>query len=79
MATLEIPKSKRWSSNYRVVIEEEPQITLQNDPFEALREALQEFVGCPNDNVTRARIEAVLQRWNFVYHQHLTMNDINLD
>ena len=45
---------------------------------EMLTEALSPFIGEVNNAVTRARIQMVLDRWNFVNRDNVTIDDLNL-
>ena len=45
---------------------------------ELLKEQLNQFVGEPNTEVTRAAIQSILWRYNFVYNEHLTIEDLNI-
>ena len=49
-----------------------------DDPPQTLMEALSPFIGEVNDAVTRYRIQMVLDRWNFVNHDNVTIDDLNL-
>lgn len=46
---------------------------------ELLQEQLNQFIGEPNTEVTRAAIQSILWRYNFVYNEHLTIEDLNLE
>ena len=71
---LEINKSKRWKTRY--VIEMPPQNNIE--PTQTLEEILNSFIGCPNNAYTRANIEAALNRWNYMFNDNITINDLNL-
>jgi hypothetical protein len=45
---------------------------------ELLQEQLNQFVGEPNTEITRAAIQSILWRYNFVYNEHLTIEDLNI-
>ena len=45
---------------------------------ELLKEQLNQFVGEPNTEVTRAAIQSILWRYNFVYNERLTIDDLNI-
>lgn len=45
---------------------------------ELLQEQLNQFIGEPNTEVTRAAIQSILWRYNFVYNEHLTIEDLNI-
>ena len=46
---------------------------------ELLQEQLNQFIGEPNTEVTRSAIQSILWRYNFVYNEHLTIEDLNLE
>ena len=71
---LEINRPKRWYSGYRVEL-----VETAIEPLVALEDRLREFIGLPNNEVTRARIQSILDRWNFVYHDNITLDDLNLE
>lgn len=69
------PKSfDTWYGGYRVEF-----VQQAIEPLVALEDRLREFIGLPNNEVTRARIQSILDRWNFVYHDNITLNDLNLE
>jgi hypothetical protein len=45
---------------------------------ELLQEQLNQFVGEPNTEYTRMRIQHVLDTYNFIYHENVTMEDLNM-
>jgi hypothetical protein len=45
---------------------------------ELLQEQLNQFVGEPNTEITRAAIQSILWRYNFVYNDRLTIDDLNI-
>jgi len=45
---------------------------------ESLKEQLNQFIGEPNTEITRAAIQSILCRYNFVYNEHLTIEDLNI-
>jgi len=45
---------------------------------ELLQEQLNQFIGEPNTEITRAAIQNILWRYNFVYNEHLTIEDLNI-
>ena len=44
----------------------------------SLQEQLNEFIGEPNTEITRAAIQSILWRYNFVYNDRLTIDDLNI-
>ena len=64
-------------------IKNKPKVVLgtympMDDPPQILMEALSPFIGEVNNAVTRARIQMVLDRWNFVNRDNVTIDDLNL-
>lgn len=64
-------------------IKNKPKVVLgtympMDDPPQTLMEALSPFIGEVNNAVTRARIQMVLDRWNFVNRDNVTIDDLNL-
>ena len=53
--------------------EEEPR-----RPLDALQGELNQFIGEPNTAVTRARIQNILFRWNYLNNENLTIDDLNI-
>ena len=47
-------------------------------PDELLQERLNEFIGEPNTEVTRMRIQHVLDTYNFIYHENVSMEDLTM-
>jgi hypothetical protein len=47
------------------------------ETYQPLMEKLNQFVGMPNTEATRAAIESVLDRWNLVYNDNVTIEDLN--
>lgn len=45
---------------------------------ELLQEQLNQFVGEPNTEITRAAIENILWRHYFVYNDRITIDDLNI-
>jgi hypothetical protein len=45
---------------------------------ELLKEQLNQFIGEPDTAVTRAAIQSILWRYNFVYNDRLTIDDLNI-
>lgn len=45
--------------------------------YQPLMENLNQFVGMPNTEATRAAIKSVLDRWNFLYNDNITIEDLN--
>ena len=62
-------------SAYNVTIgyAEEPR-----DPLEQLQAELNQFIGETNTEVTRARIQNILFRWNYLNNENLTIDDLNI-
>lgn len=71
--TLEINRPNTWYGGYRVEV-----VQQAIQPLPTLEERLNEFIGHPNNEVTRAAIQAVLERWNFENNDNITLNDLNL-
>ena len=67
MASLELPCKQIIVDNHIPMYE--PQ---------TLDDVLNQFVGEPNTEVTRAAIQSILWRYNFVYNEHLTIEDLNI-
>ena len=65
-------------------IKNKPKVVLgtympMDDPPQTLMEALSPFIGEVNNAVTRARIQMVLDRWNFVNRDNVTIDDLNIE
>lgn len=76
MASIDIPRCSKllmMPEVQRVADGYEPR-----DPRERLQEELNQFVGEPNTEVTRAAIQSILWRYNFVYNERLTIDDLNI-
>ena len=76
MASIEIPRLSKLLMRpkvQRVADDYEP-----INPRELLQEQLNQFVGEPNTEVTRAAIQSILWRYNFVYNDRLTIDDLNI-
>jgi hypothetical protein len=74
--TLEINNpntTNTWYGGYRVEFVQEAV-----QPWLNLEERLNEFIGYPNNEVTRAAIQAVLDRWNFENNDNVILDDLNL-
>lgn len=76
MASIEIPRRRKllmMPKVQRVADDYEP-----IDPRELLQEQLNQFVGEPDTAVTRAAIRSILWRYNFLYNDRLTIDDLNI-
>lgn len=76
MASIEIPRRSKllmMPKVQRVVDDYEP-----INPRELLEEQLNQFVGEPDTEVTRAAIQSILWKYNFVYNERLTIDDLNI-
>jgi hypothetical protein len=83
MARLEYKHKARKDLNrlqgvYNVVWQENNVIEEPRDPLERLQEELNQFIGEPNTEITRAAIQSLLFRYNFLYGEHLTIEDLNI-
>jgi hypothetical protein len=81
MARLELSNKVNKRSGIRIT-PIDPNERIGITPLEWSRELLQEqlnqFVGEPNTEITRAAIQSILWRYNFVYNEHLTIEDLNI-
>ena len=76
MASIDIPRRSKllmMPRVQRVTDDYEP-----INPRELLQEQLNQFIGEPNTEVTRAAIQSILWRYNFVYNDRLTIDDLNI-
>lgn len=76
MANIDIPRRSKllmMPRVQRVADDYEP-----INPRELLQEQLNQFVGEPDTAVTRAAIQSILWRYNFIYNDRLTIDDLNI-
>ena len=76
MASIDIPRRSKLLMMPKV-----QQVTDDYEPInprELLQEQLNQFIGEPNTEVTRAAIEDILMSYNFVYNERLTIDDLNI-
>lgn len=71
---LEINNSNTWYGGYRVEL-----VGQAIQPLVTLEERLREYIGYPDNEVTRAMIQNELDRWNLLYHDDITIDDLNLE
>lgn len=64
---LTMPRVQRVADDYEPI-----------NPRESLQEQLNQFVGELDTAVTRAAIQSILWRYNFVYNDRLTIDDLNI-